>query len=58
VLPVAAAAFAAALRAIPASPDRATAVAARASAQRFSAERQLDRMIALYRDLREPAGAA
>jgi len=55
VVPATPEAFAAALLAIPAAADPAAAGIARQTAQRFSVEAQLDRMIALYEDLQGSA---
>ena len=49
-----AAAFARALRDIPAVPDPSTARRAKAVAQRFSAARQVDAMVGLYQSLLDP----
>lgn len=53
VTPATPRAFAAAMRALPGDADPAAAAVAREAAQRFSADTQLDRTVALYRDLRE-----
>ncbi len=55
VLPATPRAFAFALRTLPATADPAVAEVAREAAERFSVDVQLDRTVALYRDLQGPA---
>jgi 1,2-diacylglycerol 3-alpha-glucosyltransferase len=50
--------FAAAFRSVPGTPDSDAAAAARRTAERFALETQIDRILALYASLQQPARSA